>query len=154
MTFASAPSFLGLGWAAMRSLGSVKTSHGETRTTVQRDQDHETTLSTWPAGARSEVHGHDASETWTYVVAGEVDEERWTKNDLGEWTYEVRRVKAGDRSHLPAGALHRVKAATDASVVSVYSPAPNGASERVPWSLMPSLRAARWRAGVLDLDEE
>lgn len=153
MSFAST-SFLGLGWSALRTLGSVKTPHGETRVVVQRDADHETALSSWPAGARSEVHGHDASETWTYVVTGEVDEERWTKNDAGEWIYEVRRIATGERSHLPAGALHRVKASRDASVVSVYSPAPTPGSERVPWSLMPSLRAARWRAGVMDLDEE
>jgi quercetin dioxygenase-like cupin family protein len=154
MPLAAAPSFAALGWAALRHLGSVTTSHGETRTTIQRDKDHETTLSTWPSGVRSEVHGHDASETWTYVVSGEVEEERWTKSDLGEWSYESRLLRAGERSHLPAGALHRVKAVSDASVMSVYSPAPSGANERVPWSLMPSLRAARWRAGVVDLDEE
>lgn len=146
--------FVGLGWSALRSLGSVRTAHGETRVVVQRDADHETTLGSWPKGARCEVHGHDKSETWTYVVAGEIDEERWIKDDAGEWTYEVRRIRSGERSHLSAGALHRIKAIGDASVVSVHSPAPTDSVERVPWSLMPTLRAARWRAGVAELDEE
>lgn len=146
--------FVGMGWSAMRSLGSVKTAHGETRVVMQRDKDHETTLGSWPSGARSEVHGHDKSDTWTYVVDGAVDEERWTKNELGDWTYEVRRLTCGERSHLPVGALHRVRAVTAASLVTVHSPAPVDTVERVPWSLMPTLRAARWRAGAVDLDEE
>ena len=149
-----APSFVGIGWSALRSLGSVQTPHGETRVVMQRDADHETTLGSWPAGARSEVHGHDKSDTWTYVVTGEINEERWIRNDGGDWIYESRRLVAGERSHLPIGALHRVRAATTASLVTVHSPAPTDSVERVPWSLMPTLRAARWRAGMADLDEE
>lgn len=138
--------FVGLSWSALRSLSPARAPNGPASATLERDGSHETTVGFVPALGRAEVHGHGGSETWLHVIAGEVEEERWTKVG-SDWTYEARILRPGESSTLPADALHRVRAIADATVLTVYTPAPAVGAERVPWSLMPALRAARWRAG-------
>lgn len=121
--FGSRPrAFFGLGWANLRSNQTVS-ERGHTRASVARYAEHQIVARWLRRGSHSEIVSHGASDAWLHVVSGAIVEERWTAGDEG-WHFEVRHLRTGDSSHLPKGALHRLAASTDASIVTTYSPGP------------------------------
>ncbi len=115
--------FFGLGWANLRSNQTAVTEGGQTRASVGSYAEHQIVARWLRRGSHSEIVSHGESDAWLHVVSGALVEERWTSGDEG-WHFEVRHLRTGDSSHLPKGALHRLAAGTDASVVTTYSPGP------------------------------
>jgi quercetin dioxygenase-like cupin family protein len=70
----------------------------------------------WPAGAAIEAHTHDV-DTTLHVLSGEIVEERWLQSDDDGWRYDPRRLRAGERSTLAAGEVHRIGVRRSASVL-------------------------------------
>ncbi|UJR82187.1 Hypothetical protein I5071_42520 [Sandaracinus amylolyticus] len=69
-------------------------------------------------GQSSAVHRHDETAAWIHVVAGEVVEERWTRDAEGGFVHERRTLRCGQSMAAPADALHRVTAVDDAAFVT------------------------------------
>ncbi len=115
--------FFGLGWANLRSNQTAITEGGQTRASVARYAEHQIVARWLRRGSHGEIVSHGESDAWLHVVSGALVEERWTAGDHG-WAFEVRHLRTGDSSHLPKGALHRLAAGTDASIVTTYSPGP------------------------------
>ena len=122
--FGSRPrAVFGLGWANLRANQTAVTEGGQTRAAVARYPEHQIVARWMRRGSSGEIASHGESDAWLHVVSGAVVEERWTSGDEG-WHFEVRHLRTGDSSHLPKGALHRLAAGTDASIVTTYSPGP------------------------------
>jgi len=102
--------FLGLGWTGMRSGG------GSARSLRLGDGEHHVVSAFWPRGTATPVHEHEG-DAWLHVLSGEVIEERWTRAEDGGWVYASLRLRAGDQSSLPPGAVHRLAARRDSSVI-------------------------------------
>lgn len=115
--------FFGLGWANLRANGTAVTEGGHTRASVARYPEHQIVARWLRRGSHSEIVSHGASDAWLHVVSGAIVEERWTAGDEG-WHFEARHHRTGDSSVLPQGALHRLAASADASIVTTYSPGP------------------------------
>jgi hypothetical protein len=115
--------FLGLGWANLRSNDTAVSEGGHTRASVARYPEHQIVARWLRCGAQSEIVSHGDSDAWLHVVSGAIVEERWTSGNDG-WDFEVRHLRTGYSSLLPKGALHRLAASTDASIVTTYSPGP------------------------------
>jgi hypothetical protein len=115
--------FFGLGWANLRNNQTAVTTDGYTRASVARYDEHQI-IATWlRRGAQSEIVSHGESDAWLHVIGGAIVEERWLVGETG-WAFEVRHLRTGDSSHLPKGALRRLAASSDASIVTTYSPGP------------------------------
>jgi hypothetical protein len=115
--------FFGLGWTKLRANDTAFSEGGHTRASVARYPEHQIVARWLRCGSSSEIVSHGASDAWLHVVSGAIVEERWTSGENG-WDFEVRNLRSGSSSHLPKGALHRLAASTDASVVTTYSPGP------------------------------
>lgn len=111
--------FFGLGWTNLRT----HETSGHTQASVGRYDEHQILVSWLRRGSRTEIMSHGESDAWLHVVSGALVEERWTVGELG-WDFEVRHLRTGDSSHLPKGALRRLAASSDASVMTTYSPGP------------------------------
>jgi hypothetical protein len=143
--FASRPrAFFGLGWANLRSNQTAVSAGGHTRASVARYPEHQIVARWMRRGSHSAIVSHGESDAWLHVVSGAIVEERWTSGDEG-WHFEVRHLRTGDSSHLPKGALHRLAAGTDASVVTTYSPGPPIETAVTHGTLLKQLARARER---------
>lgn len=69
-------------------------------------------------GTASTLHQHDEPAAWFHVVAGEIVEERWTRDAEGGFLYEHRRLRKGQSMAAPADTLHRIAATDDATIIS------------------------------------
>ncbi|MFO0683120.1 MAG: hypothetical protein U0234_13775 [Sandaracinus sp.] len=115
--------FFGLGWTNLRANRTAVSEGGQTRASVARYDEHQIMARWLRRGTSSDIVSHGETDAWLHVVSGALVEERWTAGDEG-WSFEVRHLRTGDSSHLPKGALHRLAAGTDASIVMTYSPGP------------------------------
>lgn len=136
--------FFALGWGNLRSNQTAFTEGGHTRASVARYPEHQIVARWLRAGARSEIVSHGSTDAWLHVVSGALVEERWTAGDEG-WHFEVRHLRTGDSSHLPKGALHRLAASADASIVTTYSPGPPAERAVTNTVLLRQLSRARER---------
>lgn len=49
---------------------------------IGNGDDYELVLICWGRGQRSEIHNHEVSEAWTYLLKGELTEEVYSNNNL------------------------------------------------------------------------
>jgi hypothetical protein len=68
-------------------------------------------------GDASVVHDHSETSAWMHVVAGEIVEERWTRDDEG-FVHEKRILRGGQSMAARGDVLHRVRAFGDAAFVT------------------------------------
>ena len=68
-------------------------------------------------GAVTALHRHKEEAAWVHVVAGEILEERWSRDPEGGFVHEQRVLRHGQSMAAPADALHRVSAREDAAFV-------------------------------------
>ena len=68
-------------------------------------------------GDASVVHDHSETSAWMHVVAGEIVEERWTRDDAG-FVHERRVLRGGQSMAARGDVLHRVRALGDAAVIT------------------------------------
>lgn len=135
--------FLGLTWDATRALRAMRVPGGSSVATLLRTEEHLVTATWWPRGAASSIRGHGASHASLRVVEGELVEERWTRDDDGAWRYARQKLRAGETSELPAGALQRIAATRATSVVTSYSPPPAEELEPIAPIVVSMLESAR-----------
>ena len=140
---ASTGGFLGLTWDATRALRAVRAPSGSSVATLVRTDLHLVTVGWWPRGAASPIQGHGASAASLRVVEGEIVEERWTRGEDGGWVYARQKLRAGDTTELPPGALQRIAALRAASVVTTYTPPPADAIEPIAPGVVSMLESAR-----------
>jgi len=69
-------------------------------------------------GDASAVHEHGEHSVWMHVVAGEIVEERWTRDRDGGFEHERRVLRGGQSMAAPGDVLHRVRAIGDAAFVT------------------------------------
>jgi len=119
---------------------------GYNRVSLHRDPDLEVAAARWIAGGESSLHGHGDSAACYCVISGVIEEERYFPHPDGSYHYERVRLEAGQRSDLPAGAFHKVKALTDSVTLHYYMPAPCDATEAVPAETLKLLIEAKARS--------
>lgn len=89
-------------------------------TRLHADDELDVWLISWAAGHTTELHDHGGSLGALTVLAGVLDEYRWSGTTLRR-----RRLEAGDQAAFPLGWVHDVGAANDGQQtlsVHAYSP--------------------------------
>jgi alkylation response protein AidB-like acyl-CoA dehydrogenase/mannose-6-phosphate isomerase-like protein (cupin superfamily) len=122
----------------------AKEAAGYQRVRIHRDDDLEVTAARWEAGGHSSLHGHGDSAAAYAVVSGSIEEERYLPH-LGGYRYEKVVLKAGERTYLPPGSFHRVRALEESVTLHRYSPAPATTTSDVPPAVRRQLDEARRR---------
>jgi alkylation response protein AidB-like acyl-CoA dehydrogenase/mannose-6-phosphate isomerase-like protein (cupin superfamily) len=117
---------------------------GYRRVRIHRDDRLEVTAAHWQAGGQSALHGHGDSAAAYSVLSGSIEEERWIPHK-GGYRYEKVVVNAGDRTYLPPGSFHRVRALEETVTLHRYSPAPATTTSEVPPAVRQHLDEARRR---------
>jgi alkylation response protein AidB-like acyl-CoA dehydrogenase len=117
---------------------------GYQRVTLRCDEQIEVAAARWLAGGQCGWHGHDGSAAVYTVLSGAIEEERCLP-DGGGYRYEAEIMKPGQRSYLPPGSFHRVRAIEEALTLHSYSPPPACATTTIPPAVEPLLAAARHR---------
>ncbi len=101
----------------------------------------------WRAGARCELHSHANSAGLYRIIAGDVEEERFLPSAHG-YDFQLKLLRQGSESFLPAGSVHQMRAKSDAITLHAYSPRPADAVSEVNGRALELLHAARQRADV------
>ena len=70
------------------------------------------------AGRSIQIHRHDDEAAWLHVVAGEIVDERWTRDREGGFVHERRHLRHGQSMAAPGGVAHSVQAVDDAAFVT------------------------------------
>lgn len=109
-----------------------------------KDDDHEV-IATWLApGAGTGIFELRESEAWIHLMRGEVVVERWVRDDRGAWARSRTVMRPGDSARMPRGALLRVDAIGESSLVASYSPPLVGDAHPIDPALADAIeRAAR-----------
>ena len=115
-----------------------------TRTTLRKDDDHEL-VATWLApGAGTGIFELRESEAWIHLMRGDVLVERWVRDDRGTWARSRMVMRPGDSARMPRGALLRIEALSESSLVASYSPPLVGDAHPIDPALADAIeRAAR-----------
>lgn len=122
-----------------------ETAAGYRRVTLRRDRNSEVAAARWVAGGQSMLHGHEDSAALYVVHAGVVEEERYVPEG-DAYRCETVVLRAGDRSFLPPGSFHWVRALEDAVTLHTYSPPPRNPTTSVPHDTLRMLEKARRQA--------
>ena len=69
-------------------------------------------------GVATPVHHHRDVTSWTHVVAGELLDERWRRDQHGQVVHEKRVLRKDQALAAPGETLHRVRALTDTAFVT------------------------------------
>jgi alkylation response protein AidB-like acyl-CoA dehydrogenase/mannose-6-phosphate isomerase-like protein (cupin superfamily) len=117
---------------------------GYRRVRIHRDDEVEVTAARWEAGGHSSLHGHGDSAAAYAVLSGAIEEERFLPQK-GGYRYEKVVLKAGERTYLPPGSFHRVRALEESVTLHRYSPAPPTTTSDVPPAVQQELEEARRR---------
>src|SRR5689334_20958500 len=114
------------------------------RVRIHRDDELEVTAARWQAGGHSSLHGHGDSAAAYAVLSGSIEEERYLPH-RGGYRYEKVVLKAGERTYLPPGSFHRVRALEESVTLHRYAPAPATTTSEVPPPVRQQLDEARRR---------
>ena len=68
-------------------------------------------------GSSTSLHRHDEHVAWVHVIAGEITEERFRRDNEGGFIHEHRVLRCGQSMAAPADTLHRVSALVDTAFV-------------------------------------
>lgn len=98
----------------------MPSSISERRGRAGRDADATTPVRTvfLKGGAVTTLHRHEEPAAWIHVVAGEIVDERWSRDAEGGFVLERRVLRRGQSMAAPADTLHRIRARADAAFVT------------------------------------
>lgn len=131
-----------MGWEDIRELAPSRAIGGSTQTTLGASELHRTSAGWWPRAAVHDLCVREGGEVWLHVVSGEVEIERWSRDEDGAWRASPTRLRAGGSERLGAGALHRAQARQASSVIVVCSP-PDAISPDAGRATLAMLRRGR-----------
>lgn len=140
--------------AFLETLSPPAAHEGYRRVTIHLDEEREVAAARWLAGGESILHGHGKSTALYEVYSGVVEEERYLPDGKGGFRCETSLMKAGERSYLPAGSYHIVRAREDAVTMHAYAPPPDHATEAVPAGTLAVLEQARRSAIIPECERQ
>ena len=118
---------------------------GYRRITLRCDEQIEVVAARWREGGQCAWHGHDGSAAVYTVLSGAIEEERCLPEG-DHLRYEVELLRPGQRSCLPPGSFHRVRAVEESLTLHSYSPPPVRATAALSEAAEALLLAAKQRA--------
>jgi alkylation response protein AidB-like acyl-CoA dehydrogenase len=126
----------------IQSIPFPEGANGYQRVSVHKTKQMELSAARWREGGQSSLHGHgDSAATYT-VLSGAIEDERYIPEG-GAYRYEKCLLRAGERSYLPPGSYHRVRALEESVTLHCYSPAPDNPVAEVPPETLRQLDEAR-----------
>lgn len=129
-------------WDQLNNLPVPQSTAGYRRVTLRRDMEVEIAAARWMGGGQSQLHGHEDSAALYVVHAGVVEEERYLPEG-DSYRCETVVLRTGDRSYLPPGSFHCVRALEDAVTVHTYAPPPQNPTSSVPREILRLLEKSR-----------
>jgi alkylation response protein AidB-like acyl-CoA dehydrogenase/mannose-6-phosphate isomerase-like protein (cupin superfamily) len=120
---------------------------GYQRVRVHRDARMEVNAARWQPGGRSILHGHGDSAAVYAILSGSIEDERYLPYK-GGYRYEKVILRAGERTYLPPGCFHRVRALEESVTLHSYSPPPATTTSDVPPEVLRQLDDAKRRQGA------